>query len=83
MIELSKLVVFDYGLSDTLDGLSCLRNGIYILWLTSSPCDKNSGNRFRGHWLSCFKLLLVTSIYIMDHPNFILCGFMETSLILK
>ena len=42
-IELSELVVFDYGLSDTQDGLRCLRIGIYISWLTSSPCDKNSG----------------------------------------
>ena len=33
-IELSELVVFDYGLSDTQDGLGCWRNGIYILWLT-------------------------------------------------
>ena len=49
----SGLVVFDYGLSDTQDGLRCLRNGIYILWLTSSPCDMNSGERFRAHGPSC------------------------------
>ena len=42
-IELSELVVFDYGLSDTQDELRCLRNWIYILWLSSSPCDKYSG----------------------------------------
>ena len=29
-IELSVLVVVDYGLGDTQDGLRCLRNGIYI-----------------------------------------------------
>ena len=38
-------MVFDYGLSDTQDGLRRLRNGIYILWLTFSLCDKNSGER--------------------------------------
>ena len=48
LMELSELVVFDYGLSDTQDRLRCLRNGIYILWLTSSPCDKNLGERFRA-----------------------------------
>ena len=36
------------------DGLRCLRNGVYILWLTSSPCDKNSCERFRGQGPSCF-----------------------------
>ena len=54
LIELSELVVFDFGLSDTQDGLWCLRIGIYILWLTSSPCDNNSGERFRAHGPSCF-----------------------------
>ena len=53
LIELSELVVFDYGLSDTQDGLRCLRNGIYILWLTSSPCDNNSGEQFRAYGPSC------------------------------
>ena len=48
LIVLSELVVFDYGLSATQDGLRCLRNGIYILLLTPSPCDKNSGERFRA-----------------------------------
>ena len=48
LVELNELVVFDYGLSDTQDGLRCLRNEIYILWLTSSPCDKNLGERFRA-----------------------------------
>ena len=38
LTELSELVVFDYGLSDIQDGLRCLRNGIYILWLISSSC---------------------------------------------
>ena len=46
----SELVVFDYGLSDTQDALRCLRNGIYNLWLTFSPCDKNSGERFRPEY---------------------------------
>ena len=38
LIELSEFIVFDYGLSDTQDGIRCLRNRIYILWLTSSLC---------------------------------------------
>ena len=54
LIELSELIGFDYGLSDTQDGLRFLRNGIYILWLISSPCDKNSGERFRARVPSCF-----------------------------
>ena len=27
----------------------CWRNGIYILWLTSSPCKKNSGELSSAH----------------------------------
>ena len=46
--KLSELVVFDYGSSDTQYDLRCLRNGIYNLWLTSLPCYKNSGERFRA-----------------------------------
>ena len=43
-IELSKLIVFDYGVNETQDVLRCWRNGVnYILWLTSSPFDRNSG----------------------------------------
>ena len=38
-------MVFDYGLSDTQDGLRCLRNGIYIFLLKSLPSDKNSGEQ--------------------------------------
>ena len=39
LIELSDLIVFDYGLSDTQDVFKYWRNGVnYILWLTSSPC---------------------------------------------
>ena len=53
LIELSELVVFNYGPCDTQDNIRCLRNGIYILWLTSSPCDKNSGEQFRAHGPSC------------------------------
>ena len=40
---------------DTQDDLRCLRNGIYILQLTSSPCEKNSGERSRAHGPSCLK----------------------------
>ena len=36
LIELSDLIGFGYDLSDTQDGLK-------VLWLTSSPPDKNSG----------------------------------------
>ena len=43
LVELSELIGFGYGLSDTQDGLMSWRNGIYILWLTSSSCDKDSG----------------------------------------
>ena len=53
MIELSGLVIFDYGPCDTQDDLRCLRNRIYILWLTFSPCDKNSGERSRAHGPFC------------------------------
>ena len=52
-ISLFELVVTDYGLSDTQDGLRCSRNGIYILWLIFSPYEKNSGERFRAHGPSC------------------------------
>ena len=46
--ELSELVVLsDYGPCGTQDDFRGLRNGIYILLLTSSPCDKNSGERSR------------------------------------
>ena len=50
LIELSELVVFDYGPYDTQDDLRCLRNGIYILrfnilslwqelmWAMQGPC---------------------------------------------
>ena len=54
MIELSELIVFSYHLSNTQGGLSCWRNGIYILWLTVSLCDKNSGERSRTHESSCW-----------------------------
>ena len=39
-IELSELIVFRYNQNDIQDGLRCWRNGIYILWLTSSPCKR-------------------------------------------
>ena len=48
LIELSELILFD-----TQDELRCWRNEIYILWLTSSPCDNNSGERYRAHGPSC------------------------------
>ena len=54
-MQISILIGFFYGLSDTQDGLRCWRNRIYILWLTPSPCDKDSGKR--GPWallFSCF-----------------------------
>ena len=57
LIEHSDLLFFDYGLSDIQDGLRCLRNWIYILWLTSSPCDKNPGERFRAPGPSCFIIM--------------------------
>ena len=53
LIELSELVVFSYDQSDIKGGLRCWRNQIYILWLTSSPYDKNSGERSRAHGPSC------------------------------
>ena len=53
LIELSELIIFGYDPSDAQDGLRCWRNGIYILLLTSSPCDKNSGERSRAHGPSC------------------------------
>ena len=65
LIELNELVVFVYGLRDTQDKLWCLRNEIYILlWLTSSPCDKNSGERFRAHVSSCFVFLVSYNCYV-------------------
>ena len=53
LIELSELIVFGYDLSDTQDGLRCWRNGIYILCLTSTLCDKYSRERSRAHGPSC------------------------------
>ena len=32
LIELNNLIGFGYDLSDTQDGLGCLRNGIYVSW---------------------------------------------------
>ena len=55
LVELSKLIVFGYDLDDTQDGVRCWRIGIYILWLTSSPFDKNSSERSRAHGPFCFK----------------------------
>ena len=57
LIKLSELVAFDYGLSDSRDRLRCLRNGIYMLWLTSSPDDNYLGERYMVHGPSCFSLL--------------------------
>ena len=54
LIELSELIFFGYDLSDTQDGPTFWRNGIYILWLTSPPCDKVSGERSKAHGPSCF-----------------------------
>ena len=48
LIELGELLGFDYDLSDTQDGLMCWRIGIYILWLTSSHGNKDSGERSRA-----------------------------------
>ena len=53
LIELSELVVFDYGPSDTQNRLMCLRNGIYIFMITYSPCDKYLGERSWAQGLSC------------------------------
>ena len=53
LIVLSEFVVFSYDLSNTQDEIRCWRNGIYILWLTISPCDKNSGERPRAHEPCC------------------------------
>ena len=52
MVELSELT----DLSDTQDGLRCWRNRIYILWLTSYPCDKISGegSLVCGHYNFCY-----------------------------
>ena len=60
LIKLGEFIVVCYDLSDTQDGLRCERNVICILWLTSSPCDKNSGERSRAHGLSCLNLNLQT-----------------------
>ena len=35
LIELSELVVFDYGLSETQDGLRCLRNGSHLYFMVN------------------------------------------------
>ena len=55
MIELSESIGFGYGLSDsdTQDGPRCWRKGIYILWLTSTTRDKDSGERSRTQEPSC------------------------------
>ena len=42
-------------MSDTQDELMCLRNGIYIFRLTSSLCDKISGERSRAYGRYSFK----------------------------
>ena len=42
LIKVSELIGFGFGLSDNHDGLKCLRNGIYILRLTSSPLQCRS-----------------------------------------
>ena len=55
LIELCELVVFDYGLSDTQDGLRCLVNGIYILRLKPPPCDKTQVS-IKGPWALLFFL---------------------------
>ena len=49
--------VYD-DLSDTQDGL-VFENGIYILWLTSSPHDKDSGERPRSHGPSYSRLMVI------------------------
>ena len=54
IVQISILIGFGYDLSDTQDGLRCWRNEIYILWLTSSPCDKDSGERSSAHAPSCY-----------------------------
>ena len=55
IVQISTLIGFSYDLSQTVqsmkyylvdfyqDGIRCWINGIYILWYTSSPCDKDSG----------------------------------------
>ena len=48
LIELSSLIGVGYNLSDTQDGLRCLRNENYNLWLLSSPHDKDSGERSKA-----------------------------------
>ena len=66
MIELSELVFFDYGLSDNQDGLRCLRNGIYTLWITSSPCEPH-----KHHFSSCGTSVAAVDA-IFDYNRFLI-----------
>ena len=65
LVELSELIGFSYDLSDTNNGLGCWRNGIYILWLSSSPRDNNSAERSMGPRPSCFCFVMRGTAYCL------------------
>ena len=52
------------------DGLRCWRNWVYILWLTSFPCDKNSGERSRDHWPSSFTFCMLGNLSCFSYLTF-------------
>ena len=53
LIELDDLIGFGYDLSDIHELLMCWRMGFIFYGITSSPPDKDSGERSRAYGPSC------------------------------
>ena len=56
---------------------------IFFLWLTSFPCDKNSGERSRDHWPSSFTSCMLGNLSCISQLTFSKKSFRNIFRVLK